>query len=325
LNYTDTKNEIISTLELVSGIGKVYPSMQQAVDLKTLEDKFVTNGKFNVAFVSRLSAFEDDESGVGSRDETDTAIVKQVTETWNITLFYAFKDSISSPSEFAFQALVDAIREKFRWLNDLNANAYKSYSVNFITTNVFEEVNKTVTCHRGDGKLVVKYRLLGADNEDTGGVIAPKVLLFRRGTNAVQSTGTIIEFTSVDTADYDIFIKSCVNGVGESVGFEILSQEDGSFSISAMERATVKWVIMSLTDYSGIQDIILKRGTNAVTPSGTTISFQDIGTDDYDVLIQSCKSSDDVNVAVDITGETSNSFVATSTENATLKWILLKI
>ena len=158
MNFIDTKNELLTLLESVSGIGAVYASMKQVTDLKTLQDVNVTNGKYNVCYLQRLSVLEDDE-GIGSRDETDTSIIKQVTETWNITLFYAYKDSVDEPSEFEFQTLIDSIREKFRWVNDLTY-AYKSYSVNFIATNVYDQQNN-VLCHRADGKLIIKYRLFG--------------------------------------------------------------------------------------------------------------------------------------------------------------------
>ena len=324
MNYADTKNEIISTLNLVSGIGVVYGSMKQAVDIKTLEDTFVTNGKYNVCYLQRLSAFEDDEIGIGSRDETDLAIIKQVVETWNITLFYAYKDSISTPSEFTFQALIDSIREKFRWLNDLNANAYKSYSVNFLATNIYETQSNVVLCHRADGKLIVKYRLIGESAEDTGTVIMPNILLYRRGTASITSSGTEIEFPTVDTTDYDVFVLTCVDANGDAVGVDISSKLDGKFTATSSADATLKWSIICLREASGISGMIIKRGTNAIEPAGTTVTFDDVGSTDYDVLIEYCRNALGESVGVVTSDQATNSFKATPTESATLKWIILK-
>lgn len=247
MTYTDTKNEIISVLELVSGIGKVYASMKQVVDLKTLNDKYITDGKYNLCYVSRLSMNEDAESEIGSRDETDEDIVKQDLETWNITLYYAYKDDDSMPSEFAFQLLVDAIRDKFRWLQNLGGNAYKSYSVQAITANIFEQQNNTVLCHRADLKLLVKYRLLGT-GEETGGIIPPQGLIFRRGTANIIKAGTEVSFIDVGTTNYDIFVRSCLDINGDSVGVTIPDTEYATnhFHAYPSEDAIFKWILIKI-------------------------------------------------------------------------------
>jgi hypothetical protein len=247
LTYTDTKNEIISALQLVTGIGKVYASMKQTVDLKTLNSVAVTDGKFNLCYVSRLSVQEDGESGIGSRDETDEDIVKQVIETWNITMFYAYKDNDSTPSEFAFQLLVDAVREKFRWLQNLGGQAYKSYSAQVITANIFDQQNATVLCHRADIKLTVKYRLLGT-GEETGEIIPPTGLVFRRGTDTILSAGTEVSFIDVGTTDYDLLISSCVDADGVAVGVDIPSNEYATNHFHAYPSvdATLKWILIKI-------------------------------------------------------------------------------
>lgn len=328
MNYTSVKNEIISILNMISGIGKVYASYKKTVDLKTVAQNNVKDGVFSLCFVNRISTTETDETGVGARDERDYALVKEINETWGISLYYAWKDSESLPSEFKFQELVDKIRNAFRWLNNLNDLAYKSYSVNFINTNLYETIND-VLCHRADGRINIKYRAIGDDYEvgySPNLLYAPEILIYRRGVDAVSDEGTEIDFLSVGTDEYDVLIVSCVNSAGESVGCEISEKSSTSFVAKSTEPATLTWILLTKQSIAGFQGAIFRDGVvDLIGDEWTVITFENTGINDYDIFTIESKNYKGETVSVEYRNYTESSFEARASENCRLKWMLLKL
>jgi hypothetical protein len=117
--YTTQKAEIKAQLEAVSGIGKVYDTVKYAADLETFKTLFISNSKINAVMFTRMGG-EELENGVGVLDEAEALQWVEKNDTWEITLHYGYHDEDTTPSDIAFNNLVDAIETKFRFLAGLN-------------------------------------------------------------------------------------------------------------------------------------------------------------------------------------------------------------
>jgi hypothetical protein len=159
VNYATVRDEIKAQLNAVSGIGKVYKHRRHSADWGTFLSRFKdTTGLINVCWFSRVDDTEV-ASGLGSTDEAGEIVWVQENEFWEIELYYGFKDDEDdgTPSEYAFNTLVDAIETKFRYLQNLNGKTWKSFPLNR-TSSTFGTLGE-VLCHRAVWRLGLQHRL----------------------------------------------------------------------------------------------------------------------------------------------------------------------
>jgi len=158
-NYATVRAEIKAQLGAVTGIGKLYDHRRHSADWKTFLDRFKTaTGLINVCWFTRVDDSESPQ-GLGSEDEASEIVWIQENEYWEIELFYGFKDDEDdgSPSEYGFNVLVDAIETKFRYLQNLNGKARKSFPLN--RTSATMGMLGEVLCHRAVWRLGLQHRL----------------------------------------------------------------------------------------------------------------------------------------------------------------------
>ena len=143
--YALQRAEIKSQLQAVSGIGLVYDSAKNPTTEELWNSLYIAPSTkiVNVVFFNRLN--------MAGKPVKDEAI--QITETyekdnWQITLLYGFHDDPANPSEYAFNNLVDAIQNQFRFLQDLNGQAYSSDPLVRITSGLFQFLGGKVLCHK---------------------------------------------------------------------------------------------------------------------------------------------------------------------------------
>ncbi len=155
--YTDQRDEIKTLLEAVTGIGKVYAKNPNTADEKKFKDDYVSSNVVNAAFITRADGAED-IGDIGSMDETREIEITEKNDFWRITLLYGYNDG-GTPSEDTFQGLVDAIEDKFRFLQDLNDKAEFSYPLQRVVSGVFTFFGD-VLCHKAEWRLQVESRII---------------------------------------------------------------------------------------------------------------------------------------------------------------------
>ncbi len=152
--YELQRAEIKSQLEAVSGIGKVIPAMKNPTNEADFKAAYVSGGVVNVAMFTRGT-----DSGTLEDDETSTHLFSDRSATWRIVLLYGFHDDPTTPSEYTFQKLCEAIEDKFRFLQDLNGKAFNSQPLNRITSGLFQFLGGTVLCHKAEWNLQIDDRI----------------------------------------------------------------------------------------------------------------------------------------------------------------------
>ena len=157
MSYEETRDEIHTQLVSVSGIGKVFKSHRYVNDWATFLERFKSNGKINLCWFSLVSAPETG-LGVGSTDETNELEFIERDETWRIELYYGFQDDDINPSEFDFMKLAEAIEDKFRFLQNLNGKAFRSFPLQRIGSGLWEFLSG-VLCHRAEWTLQIQERI----------------------------------------------------------------------------------------------------------------------------------------------------------------------
>ncbi len=155
--YTDQRDAIKTLLQSVSGIGKVYTKSPNTTDEKKFKDDYVVNGVVNSVFVVRGDGTET-IGDIGSVDETREIEITQKGDFWRITLLYGYSDG-ATPSEDSFQTLVDAIEDKFRFLQNLNSTAEFSYPLQRVVSGVFAFFGD-ILCHKAEWRLQVESRII---------------------------------------------------------------------------------------------------------------------------------------------------------------------
>lgn len=165
--YENEKDEIYTQLASVTGIGKVYKSRRFTADWPAFLAKFKdANGKINVWWFWREGGADNVEGGIGWSDERD--LIEQVEEidVWNIEGFYGFQDHDTTPSELAFQNLVDAVRDKFRFLQDLNGKADKSWPLQLLGSGLWQFLGGGPLCHRALLQLRIRRMIVNPNAEE---------------------------------------------------------------------------------------------------------------------------------------------------------------
>lgn len=158
-NYAPTRDEIANQIKAVSGIGKVFNHRRHSSEWATFLNLFKdNNGLINVCWISRADDAET-ASGIGSEDEASQIVWVQEDEYWEIEFLYGFKDDDDNgtPSEYGFNTIVDAVEDKFRFLQNLNGKAWKSFPLNR-TSSTFGTLGE-VLCHRAVWRLRLQHHL----------------------------------------------------------------------------------------------------------------------------------------------------------------------
>ena len=133
--YTDTRDEIYNQLTSISGIGQVFLSQKYPTDWQSFFELY-RNKYTNKCIVTFVTLNNPITETIGDEETVLTAdnFINYVhrSETWRISLIYAFQDDDTNPSEYDFQELCELIEEKFRFLQDLNGKAFRSYPLQTI-------------------------------------------------------------------------------------------------------------------------------------------------------------------------------------------------
>ena len=85
-------------------------------------------------------------------------------DTWEITLHYGYHDEDTTPSDIAFNNLVDAIETKFRFLAGLNDKVYRSYPLQRVQAGLFTMFSSFL-CHRAIWQLKLQERVESTESE----------------------------------------------------------------------------------------------------------------------------------------------------------------
>lgn len=159
MNYATIRDRIYTLLTGVTNIGTVHKTQQYAADWSKYFAKFKIVDPANAAqhiigtcWISRLSNQETDLV----RSERRQLLKVDRVETWQIVLVRVFNDDGVTPSETAFQELLDAIQTKFRFENFLGIpnTVAKSYPVQVNNSGL--AMFGDVLCHRADMTLKVQ-------------------------------------------------------------------------------------------------------------------------------------------------------------------------
>ncbi len=152
--YAAVRDEISTQLLAVSGIGVVFKSPKNPNDWAAFFSLYKTASLINVTWFTLASAPETvPEQGI--QNEKGQEAVLERNETWIINLFYGYDDDDTTPSEFGFQTLVEAIQDKFRFLFDLNGTADKSFPLELVSKT--EEPFGDLLVHRAEFSLLVQH------------------------------------------------------------------------------------------------------------------------------------------------------------------------
>jgi hypothetical protein len=154
--YLDHKNEIKAQLAAITGIGNVYDAPKNCMDEASFKDVFVKSGVINTVTFTRAGGTEKPDT-----TEDDEIISTAKVDNWTITFFYGFKDDAIAPSEYSFQGLIESIEDRFRFLQDLNSKAYRSYPLTRQYAGMWQ-VAGGVLCHKAEWTLPVESRIINA-------------------------------------------------------------------------------------------------------------------------------------------------------------------
>ena len=164
MSYATQRDEIYTQIAAVSGIGKVFKSKRLVNDWATFLNRFKTaTSVINVCWFSRVSGSElhDGQGNIGSTDAGSEILIVDKRDFYDIELFYGFKDDDTAPSDYTYQALVDAIETKFRFLQNLNSTADRSMPLQRTASGLWSFGD--VLCHRAQWLLEVRTRIVNTD------------------------------------------------------------------------------------------------------------------------------------------------------------------
>jgi len=162
--YESIRTQIGDKLRGIVGIGRVFEQPKHSTDWATFLSRYTITHPddaatklVSVAWFTRLSASELD-TGIGGRDEAEVLTAVEIDETWGIVLVLGFHDDETYPSEYLFQKLVDDVREKFRWLDQLGiaSTVHRSYPVQTLSSSV--TMFGDMLCHRAEMTIRIVLR-----------------------------------------------------------------------------------------------------------------------------------------------------------------------
>ena len=155
--YTAQNAAILALLNSVTGIGLCYDSPQDVTNEENFKTRFVKNNVINTCWLSRQNGTDSENAKFGSKDERDIITHTQADDFWVITLLYGYKENVS---ETVFQNLVDAIQDKFRFIQDLGGDMYESSSpLQRPVCGIFQFLGGRM-CHKAEFRLQVMERIV---------------------------------------------------------------------------------------------------------------------------------------------------------------------
>jgi len=159
--YSDTRDEIYIQINSVTGIGKVFKSVKYPTDWEAFFNLY-RDSDTNTCIVTFITCVnpitETVDDQIGDWDASQFINHTHRTETWKISLVYAFKDDETAPSEYGFQELCERIEEKFRFLQDLNGKAFISYPLQSMLRDIGQWTG-SIMVHKCDFHLQVVHRI----------------------------------------------------------------------------------------------------------------------------------------------------------------------
>lgn len=158
MNYLNIRDEIYSQLTGVTGIGKVFKNKKFITDWKTFLDQFYKNNKTIVTWFYLNAAPEEVfDANLAELDESMSLQITKRNEIWTIETYYVFKDDDVNPSEYEFQLLCERIEAKFRFLENLNNQAFFSLPLRRIFSGYWY-LGDTL-CHKAEWQLELIQRI----------------------------------------------------------------------------------------------------------------------------------------------------------------------
>lgn len=163
MNYAAIRDAIHAQLLQVPGIGVVFKHQRYSSDWPTFLERYKvpnaldqTEYLVNVAWISRMST-RDTSASPGGRAEDNTLVAVHVEDIWTITLIYGFHDDEESTqaSESAFMALVDKVKEQFRWLDRLGIPTAVEYAEPVEAVSLGLYMIGDTLCHKADMQIRV--------------------------------------------------------------------------------------------------------------------------------------------------------------------------
>jgi hypothetical protein len=155
--YTVQNSAILALLQAVNGIGMCYATPQDVTNEANYTTRFVKNNVINTCWLSRSNGTDSADSKFGSRDERDIITHTQADDNWIITILYGYKENVSEP---IFQALVDAVQDKFRFIQNLGGDIDEmSYPLQRTVNAIFVFLGGRM-CHKAEFRLQVTERIV---------------------------------------------------------------------------------------------------------------------------------------------------------------------
>lgn len=165
--YSDTRDKIYTLLTSVAGIGKVFKSQRYPKDWEAFFNLYRDNDTnlCVVVFMTLINPITENITEEDAAVDANRQIqIVQRSETWKISLIYAFKDDDTNPSEYAFQELCENIEEKFRFLQDLDGSAFQSWPLQTVLRDV-GTWTASVMVHKCDFHLQIEHRIVSTETE----------------------------------------------------------------------------------------------------------------------------------------------------------------
>lgn len=144
------------------------------------------------------------------------------------------------------------------------------------------------------------------------------IMKIRAGSEAVTTAGTTITFSSeLPSGDYAVFIR-CFDATGNNIDFMLTEKAATGFKITPAINGTVEYIaILYIND--GQKSRV---GTGSVVSTGTVISFKELFSSAYKVIIR-CFDASGNNVDLLFTDKTTTGFKITPVINSTIEYIAI--
>ena len=136
------------------------------------------------------------------------------------------------------------------------------------------------------------------------------------GSEAVTTAGTTITFSSeLPSGDYAVFIR-CFDAGGNNIDFMLTEKAASGFKITPAINGTVEYIAITYLD-NGSKS---RAGTESVIAAGTVVSFNELFSSAYKVLIR-CFDAGGNNVDFLFTDKTTTGFKVTPVIDSTIEYI----
>jgi len=144
------------------------------------------------------------------------------------------------------------------------------------------------------------------------------IMKIRAGSEAVTTAGTTITFSSeLPSGDYAVFIR-CFDAGGNNIDFMLTEKAASGFKITPVIDGTVEYIAIAYLDNGSKSRV----GTGSVISAGTVVSFKELFSSAYKVLIR-CFDAGGNNVDLLFADQTTTGFKITPVVNTTIEYIAI--